>query len=159
MDVMFLGAAREVTGSSYLVTVQGKHVLIDCGMEQGKDTYENHELPINPAQVDTLVLTHAHIDHSGMVPALVKQGFRGTIHATTATHMLCDIMLRDSAHIQEMEAQWRNRKAERSGEPPYEPIYTQEDAETALKLFAPLPYREKREILPGCVLSFTSTLR
>ncbi|NLM86968.1 MAG: MBL fold metallo-hydrolase [Clostridiales bacterium] len=155
MDVMFLGAAREVTGSSYLVTVQGKHVLIDCGMEQGKDTYENHELPINPAQVDTLVLTHAHIDHSGMVPALVKQGFRGTIHATTATHMLCDIMLRDSAHIQEMEAQWRNRKAERSGEPPYEPIYTQEDAETALKLFAPLPYREKREILPGCVLSFT----
>ena len=148
MDVMFLGAAREVTGSSFLVTIQGRHVLVDHGMEQGKDIYLNRELPLPPHELDALVLTHAHIDHSGMVPALVKQGFRGTIHATPATQMLCDIMLRDSAHIQEMEAEWRNRKAERAGELPVEPAYTQQDAETALRLFQALPYGEKREILP-----------
>ncbi len=155
MDVMFLGAAREVTGSSFLVTIQGRHVLVDHGMEQGKDIYLNRELPLPPHELDALVLTHAHIDHSGMVPALVKQGFRGTIHATPATQMLCDIMLRDSAHIQEMEAEWRNRKAERAGELPVEPAYTQQDAETALRLFQALPYGEKREILPGCVLHYT----
>ena len=155
MDVMFLGAAREVTGSSFLVTIQGRHVLVDHGMEQGKDIYLNRELPLPPHELDALVLTHAHIDHSGMVPALVKQGFRGTIHATPATQMLCDIMLRDSAHIQEMEAEWRNRKAERAGELHVEPAYTQQDAETALRLFQPLPYGEKREILPGCVLHYT----
>ncbi len=155
MEILFLGAAREVTGSKFLVTIQGKHVLIDCGMEQGRDTYENQELPVNPAEVDAVVLTHAHIDHSGMIPALVKHGFKGAIHATPATHMLCDIMLRDSAHIQESEAEWQNRKADRSGQPRVEPIYDQLDAENALKLFNPLPYKEKREILPGCVLSFT----
>ena len=155
MNVLFLGAAREVTGSCFLVTVRGKHVLIDCGMEQGRDTYVNQDLPINPAQVDAVVLTHAHIDHSGMIPALVKQGFRGAIHATPATQMLCDIMLRDSAHIQEMEAEWQNRKAARAGEASYEPLYTQQDAQTALDLFEPLPYKEQREILPGCRLSFT----
>ncbi|HUM60215.1 MAG TPA: MBL fold metallo-hydrolase, partial [Clostridia bacterium] len=85
MNVLFLGATREVTGSCFLVTVRGKHVLIDCGMEQGRDTYVNQDLPINPGQVDAVVLTHAHIDHSGMIPALVKQGFRGAIHATPAT--------------------------------------------------------------------------
>lgn len=155
MEILFLGAAREVTGSSYLVTINGKHVLIDCGMEQGQDTYENQQLPVTPAEVDALILTHAHIDHSGMAPALVKHGFTGVIHATPATQLLCDIMLRDSAHIQESEAEWRNRKAERSGEPLYEPIYTQVDAENTLKLFNPLPYGWKREILPDCTLSFT----
>lgn len=155
MDILFLGATREVTGSSFLVTIQGKHVLVDCGMEQGRDTYVNQELPVSPPEVDAVVLTHAHIDHSGMIPALVKHGFRGVIHATPATQMLCDIMLRDSAHIQEMEAEWQNRKAERAGGEPYEPIYTQLDAENALKLFQTLPYDEQREILPGCVLSFT----
>ena len=155
MDVLFLGAAREVTGSSFLVTIQGKHVLIDCGMEQGRDTYENQELPVSPREVDAVILTHAHIDHSGMIPALVKHGFSGSIYATPATEMLCDIMLRDSAHIQEMEAEWQNRKAKRSGEVAYVPLYTQEDAENALKLFRKLPYNLKQEILPGCVLSFT----
>lgn len=155
MNLMFLGAAREVTGSSYLVTINDKHVLIDCGMEQGRDTYINQELPVNPHQVDALVLTHAHIDHSGMIPALAKRGFGGVIHATPATKMLCDIMLMDSAHIQETEAEWQNRKAQRSGGEVYEPIYTQEDAARALALFSPLHYGEKREILPGCVLSFT----
>ena len=155
MDVLFLGAAREVTGSSFLVTIQGKHVLIDCGMEQGRDTYENQELPVSPQEVDAVVLTHAHIDHSGMIPALVKHGFSGSIYATPATETLCDIMLRDSAHIQEMEAEWQNRKAARAGEAPYLPLYTQQDAEDALKLFRALPYSKKQEILPGCILSFT----
>ena len=155
MEVLFLGAAREVTGSAFLVTAGGRHILVDCGMEQGRDTYENKELPIGVNEVDCVVLTHAHIDHSGMIPALYKHGFRGEIHATPATYDLCDIMLRDSAHIQESEAEWRNRKAVRSNEPPYEPIYTTLDAENALKLFRPLPYGEKREILPGCVLSYT----
>ncbi len=154
MEVLFLGAAREVTGSKFLVTIKGRHVLIDCGMEQGRDTYVNQDLPINPSQVDAVVLTHAHIDHSGMIPALVKHGFSGTIHATPATHMLCDIMLRDSAHIQESEAEWQNRKAERSGQPLVEPIYTQLDAENALNLFSALNYNDQREILPGCVISF-----
>ncbi len=155
MDLLFLGAAREVTGSAFLVTVNGKHLLVDCGMEQGQDTYENQKLPIAARAVDCVVLTHAHIDHSGMLPALYKEGFRGPIHATPATLALCEIMLRDSAHIQEMEAEWRNRKAGRAGEAPYEPLYTQEDAENALKLFRPLPYGDKLEVLPGCTLSFT----
>ncbi|NLW20899.1 MAG: MBL fold metallo-hydrolase [Clostridiales bacterium] len=155
MDLMFIGAAREVTGSAFLVTIQGRRVLVDCGMEQGKDIYQNRALPIPVSQLDCLVLTHAHIDHSGMVPALVKQGFSGPIHATPATLMLCDIMLRDSAHIQEMEAEWQNRKAQRAGQPPVLPVYTQQDAENALRLFQPLPYGEKREILPGCVLTYT----
>ncbi len=155
MEVTFIGASREVTGSAFLVTVGSRHVLVECGMEQGRDTYENQRLPVSPAMVDAVVLTHAHIDHSGMLPALYKKGFRGVIHATPATHALCDIMLRDSAHIQETEAEWRNRKAERSGEAPYEPLYTQEDAEGALNQFAPLPYGERREIMPGCTLAFT----
>jgi len=155
MDLLFLGAAREVTGSAFLVTVNGKHLLVDCGMEQGRDTYQNQKLPIAAQAVDCVVLTHAHIDHSGMLPALYRAGFRGAIHATPATLALCDIMLRDSAHIQETEAEWRNRKASRAGEAPYEPLYTQEDAENTLNLFQPLPYGETREALPGCRLSFT----
>ena len=155
MDILFLGAAREVTGSAFLVTVGGRHVLVDCGMEQGPDTYENQRLPVEASEVDSVVLTHAHIDHSGMLPRLCKEGFRGDIHATPATLHLCDIMLRDSAHIQESEAEWRNRKASRAGETLFEPIYTQEDAENTLKLFSPLPYGENRDILPGCAVSFT----
>ena len=155
MEVTFIGASREVTGSAFLVTAGGRHVLVDCGMEQGKDTYENQRLPVSPSMVDAVVLTHAHIDHSGMIPALYREGFRGAIHATPATRALCDIMLRDSAHIQESEAEWRNRKAARSGDMPYEPLYTQEDAEGALRLFRPLPYGQTREVLPGCLLTFT----
>ena len=128
MDLLFLGAAREVTGSAFLLTAGGQHVLIDCGMEQGYDTYENQRLPVKPSQVDCVVLTHAHIDHSGMIPALVKQGFSGPIYATRATIELCSIMLLDSAHIQENEAEWRNRKSKRAGRAEYVPLYTQQDA-------------------------------
>ena len=132
MELCFLGAAREVTGSRYLLNAAGKRILIDCGMEQGADIYENQELPVPASGVDCVVLTHAHIDHSGMLPALYKDGFRGPIYATPATMALCEIMLRDSAHIQMQEAQWRNRKAERAGRPLYEPIYDMDDADGAL---------------------------
>ncbi|MDD4081296.1 MAG: MBL fold metallo-hydrolase [Eubacteriales bacterium] len=155
MNLQFIGASREVTGSLYLLTANGKNILVDCGMEQGKDTYINQPLPISPALVDAVVLTHAHIDHSGMIPALASRGYKGPIHTTPATLALCDIMLRDSAHIQESEAEWQNRKAKRSGGEEYVPLYTQMDAEQALGQFETLPVKETREILPGVRLTFT----
>ena len=114
MRLTFLGADHEVTGSCHYLQACGKNILVDCGMEQGNDVYENQELPIPAADVDYLLLTHAHIDHSGLIPLLYAKGFRGRIFTTNATKQLCDIMLRDSAHIQMFEAEWRNRKAERS---------------------------------------------
>ena len=155
MELCFLGAAREVTGSRYLLNAAGKHILIDCGMEQGADIYENQELPVPASGVDCVVLTHAHIDHSGMLPALYKDGFRGPIYATPATMALCEIMLRDSAHIQMQEAQWRNRKAERAGRPLYEPIYDMDDADGALGLFVPVEYGTIAQIVPGVRLTLT----
>ena len=103
MRLTFLGATHEVTGSCFFLEACGKNILIDCGMEQGRDSFENQELPIPAASVDIVLLTHAHIDHSGKLPMLYSQGFRGEIHATSATSALCDIMLRDSAHIQMSE--------------------------------------------------------
>ena len=123
MKVTFLGATHEVTGSCTLLETEGKHILIDCGMEQGADIFVNQELPVNPAEIDCVLLTHAHIDHSGNLPLLYKNGFRGKIYATEATASLCRIMLLDSAHIQMFEAQWRNRKAKRSGGEEYQPLY------------------------------------
>ena len=111
MKLTFIGAAHEVTGSCHYLEACGKHILIDCGLEQGPDLYENQEIPINPSMIDYILLTHAHIDHSGKIPLLVKNGFKGEIICTFATSDLCSIMLRDSAHIQESEAEWRNRKA------------------------------------------------
>ena len=105
MRLSFFGAAHEVTGSCHLLEACGKNILIDCGMEQGPDLYENQELPVAPGDVDYILLTHAHIDHSGNIPLLVKKGFSGEIITTFATADLCDIMLRDSAHIQEFEAE------------------------------------------------------
>ena len=118
MKLTFLGAAHEVTGSCTLLEACGKHILIDFGMEQGADIFENCEIPVIPAEIDAVFLTHAHIDHSGKIPALVSGGFSGNIYSTLATYRLCEIMLRDSAHIQEFEAKWRNRKAARAGEAP-----------------------------------------
>ena len=154
MKLTFLGAVHEVTGSCTLLEACGKNILIDCGMQQGPDLYENCELPLAPGQLDAILLTHAHIDHSGLIPAMVAQGFRGPIYATEATRRLCTIMLRDSAHIQEFEAQWRNRKAQRAGEPPYEPLYTVAHAEQSLSQFMGYPYHETVELFPGISLRF-----
>ncbi len=154
MKLTFLGAAHEVTGSCTLLEACGKQILIDCGMEQGADTYENSQLPVLPGDIDAVLLTHAHIDHSGMIPALVAGGYQGPIYATEATWKLCNIMLRDSAHIQEFEAQWRNRKAQRSGEPAYVPLYTVADAERTLMQFRTFPYGVSTDVFEGISLRF-----
>ncbi len=150
MKLTFLGAAREVTGSCFLIEVSDKRILVDCGMQQGPDIYENQSIPDNPESIDCVLLTHAHIDHSGNLPLLYKKGFRGQIHMTSITAQLADIMLRDSAHIQEQEQKWRNKKATRGGQPLYEPIYTLDDAIGAINLFAPHEYDKEYDIF-DCV--------
>lgn len=155
MRLTFLGATHEVTGSCFYLEACGKHILIDCGMEQGKDTFENQEIPIPAAAIDAVLLTHAHMDHAGNLPMLYSQGFRGKIHATGATCSLCDIMLRDSAFIQMTEAEWHNRKGKRSGEKPFQPIYDMEDAVGTIKLFSPHEYGDKIQIYEGIEVRFT----
>lgn len=154
MKLGFIGAAHEVTGSCHILEACGKNILIDCGMEQGPDLYENQDLPVTARNIDYVLLTHAHIDHSGKLPLLCKQGFEGDIVTTFATSDLCDIMLRDSAHIQEFEAEWRNRKARRSGEELYEPMYTMEDAINAIGHFAPCDYGQKIDLCDGIQVQF-----
>lgn len=155
MKLVFSGAAHEVTGSCHYINACGKNILLDCGMEQGRDIYENQEVPVAPSDIDYVFLSHAHIDHSGYLPLIYKNGFRGKIFTTVATADLCDIMLRDSAHIQEFEAEWRNRKAKRSLEKPYEPLYTMNDAEGAVQLLVPCNYNERIEICDGIDIEFT----
>ena len=155
MKLTFVGAAHEVTGSCHFLQVAGKNVLVDCGMEQGPDLYENPGLPISATEVDYVFLTHAHIDHSGMLPKLAKDGFKGQIFTTYATADLCDIMLRDSAHIQEFEAEWRNRKGRRAGKPEYEPVYEMQDALNAIELLVPCQYGERITICEGIQIRFT----
>lgn len=155
MKLTFLGAAHEVTGSCTLLEACGKNILIDCGMEQGRDIYENCDLPIASGDIDAVFLTHAHIDHSGNIPALVAQGYKGPIYSTGATQRLCSIMLRDSAHIQEFEAEWRNRKAKRSGGEAYIPPYTIADAEKAIKQFEGHDYGCEFAPFEGIRVSFT----
>ena len=152
MRIQFIGAAHEVTGSCTMLTVCGRHYLVDCGMEQGKDIFQNVPLPVKAVQLEAVFLTHAHIDHSGMLPKLYRDGFRGPIYATHATADLCNIMLRDSAHIQESEAQWRKRKAERAGEEAPEPVYTLKDAEGAIGLFRPCAYGQVIRVGEGVTL-------
>lgn len=156
MELMFIGADHEVTGSCHYLQVGKKKFLIDCGMEQGKDLYENADLPVPASELDYVLLTHAHIDHTGMLPKLVRDGFQGQIVATHATALLCDIMLRDSAHIQTMETQWRNKKAARKvdGEP-YEPIYTMEDALNTIRRIQSYPYGKIFTLCDGVRFRFT----
>ena len=154
MKLTFLGANHEVTGSCTLLEAAGQRYLIDCGMEQGKDVYENQPIPVAPGEIDWVLATHAHIDHTGMLPLLVRNGFRGRIYATRPTAELCSIMLRDSAHIQEFEAEWKNRKGQRSGAEPVEPMYTIQDAEAAIALFRGYDYNKEIELAPGIVIRF-----
>lgn len=159
MKLSFHGAARTVTGSKHLLTLkQGKRILLDCGMFQGMglETDElNRHFGFDPATVDYLILSHAHIDHSGLIPVLVKQGFTGKIYCTPATFDLCCIMLEDSAHIQESDARFINERRKRQGKPPLKPLYTLPDVTVALRQFEPVPYGEWFSIEESIKLLFT----
>lgn len=157
MQIEFHGAVRTVTGSQHLITVNGKQILLDCGLRQGprKECNDcNRNLPFDPAGVDIMVLSHAHIDHSGNIPNLVKNGFQGDIVCTYATRDLCAVMLRDSAKIQEYDIAYLNKKRSRRGEAPLEPIYTMEDAVDSLNYFMGMGYNRSRQIMPGVTLTF-----
>ena len=155
MKLHFIGADHEVTGSAHFLSACGKNILVDYGMEQGVNVFENAELPVAPSEIDYILVTHAHVDHTGMIPALYKNGFKGEIYATTATCELCDIMLRDSAHIQEFEAEWKNRKNKRAGKESFEPAYIMEDVEGVLKHFHKLGYNEPFKLCEEISISFT----
>ena len=146
MKVTFNGAARDVTGSQFLVEVNGSRLLLDCGLYQGRraDTYlRNQNFRFDPKSLDAVILSHAHIDHCGNLPNLVKQGFSGPIYTTTATSALTAIMLKDSAHIQESDAQYVTKKNSRRGEPPVEPLYTIADAVAVEEHFRPVKYGQE----------------
>lgn len=155
MRLTFIGADHEVTGSCHYLEACGKNILVDYGMEQGSNKFENAELPIPFSDVDYVLLTHAHIDHAGLLPLIYARGFKGKIFATEATCDLCNIMLKDSAHIQEMEAEWKSRKARRAGKPEVEPLYTVADAEGVLQHFFPCHYGEMLELGEGLRVRFT----
>ena len=152
MKLTFLGAAREVAGSRFLLNACGKNIMVDYGMEQGVDLFENAPLPIPESDIDCVLVTHAHIDHTGYLPLLTKNGFRGPIYATETTCDLARIMLQDAAHIQESDAEWKTRKNQRKGLPPVEPLYTQADALNTHALFKSCRYNERVEISPGIVI-------
>ena len=154
MKLTFLGATHEVTGSCYYLEACGKKILVDYGMEQGQDLYENEPIPVSASEIDMVLLTHAHMDHSGLLPLLCKEGFQGQIFATGGTAALCRIMLLDSAHIQEFEAEWKNRKAERAGRPQVEPLYDRKDAEDAIRCFVSMEYEEEKWIAEGITVRF-----
>ena len=158
MELEFHGAAHAVTGSMHLIAVNGKRVLLDCGLHQGKrkEAFElNRKMPIDPKGIHSLVLSHAHIDHSGNIPRLVRDGFTGPIFATNATRDLCEYMLLDSAHIQEKDVEQVNVKRAKRGENPFEPLYTIADAEKSLLQFEGYPYHTPFEAAPGVKVEFT----
>ena len=155
MRLIFIGADHEVTGSCHVLEACGRKILVDCGMEQGTDDFENAELPMNIAEIDYVLLTHAHIDHSGMLPLLYARGFRGEVIATPATVDLCDIMLKDSAHIQMAEAEWKNRKGQRAGKEPVVPIYDMNDAEGVLEHFTACDYDKVMDLCEGIKVKFS----
>ena len=149
MDIQFLGAAKMVTGSNYLLSTKNYKILVDCGLFQGnqeKERLNYEDFEFDPSQIDALILTHAHIDHSGRIPKLIKDGFRGKIISTKATFDLCEIMLLDSGKIQEQDAQWENKKRKRAGKPLIEPLYTMEDAKTSLHYFESYHYNQRVNI-------------
>ena len=156
MKIQFLGATGRVTGSCYLITVRGKKVLLECGLVQGSDEEEewnSQPFPFDAAEIDAVVLSHAHIDHSGRLPLLMKQGFTGPIYTHNASRALCAIMLRDSGYLHEKDAQWANRKRRRQGLPLLTPLYTQEDGEAVMQQFRGLRYGVRTEIVPGLAVT------
>ncbi len=156
MRLEFIGADHEVTGSCHYLEAAGKHMLVDYGMEQGVNVFENAELPVQEAMIDYVFLTHAHVDHSGLLPLLYAKGFRGQVYTTDATADLCSIMLRDCAHIQMMEAEWKNRKAKRSSSvASVEPLYTMEDAEGVINRIVPCHYDQEIQVCEGVKIRFT----
>lgn len=155
MKIKFIGAARTVTGSQHLLTINDKKILLDCGLFQGrrKDTYEkNKNFKFDPKEIDALILSHAHIDHSGNIPHLVKDGFNGQIYTTSATTDLCKIMLEDSAHLQQRDIEWLNKRKKKHI--PEEPLYSIEDVDEAIQKFVPVDYNTATEIFPGIVAYF-----
>ena len=154
MKLRFFGADQCVTGSCHCLEVNGKRILVDCGLQQGRDEISNEELPFAAGEIDAVLVTHAHIDHSGRVPMLIKQGFRGRIVTTRLTAELLDIMLLDSAHIQESDAEWKNRKAERSGAPKVKPLYTIEDAARVREFLDPCEYGQTVPLCEGVTAEF-----
>ena len=157
MKIQFIGGARTVTGSQHLLFINGRKILLECGLFQGhrKETYEkNKNFIFNPAEIDAMILSHAHIDHSGNIPNLVKNGFNGCIYATAATVDLCQIMLRDSAYLQERDIYWVNKKRKKKKQAPVEPIYSIEDVEQAMTQFIGVQYNRQLEIYPGITLTF-----
>ena len=149
MKLEFLGAAHEVTGSCHYVQVGEKHFLVDCGMEQGADIYENQEIPVNAGEIDYVFITHAHIDHSGLLPLLYAKGFRGQVFTSNATAQLCD-----SAHIQMFEAEWKNRKARRAGLPEIVPMYDLNDVQGVMQHFVPCDYDHKIAVCDEITIRF-----
>lgn len=155
MKIQFFGAAQTVTGSQHLLTINDKKILLDCGLFQGrrKDTYEkNKNFKFDPKEIDALILSHAHIDHCGNIPHLVKDGFNGPIYTTSATKDLCKIMLEDSAHLQQRDIEWLNKRKKKRI--PEEPLYSIEDVDDAINNFIPVDYNTATEIFPGVVAYF-----
>ncbi|MCK9281012.1 MAG: MBL fold metallo-hydrolase [Melioribacteraceae bacterium] len=158
MKITFIGAARTVTGSMHLIETNGKKFLLDCGMYQGKrklafEINRTFDL-FDPKELDFIILSHAHIDHSGNLPTIVRKGFKGDIYSTFATRDLAAVMLQDSAHIQEKDVEYVNKRRKKRGQNPFEPLYTQKDALTTLSMFVGMNYHQEREIAPGIKLTF-----
>ena len=154
MKLSFYGADQCVTGSCHCLEVNGKRILVDCGLQQGRDEIDNQALPFAPNTIDVVLITHAHIDHSGRVPMLIRQGFSGRIITTRLTADLLDIMLADSAHIQESDAEWKNRKASRSGALAVEPLYTLEDAARVREFMTTCEYHQVIDLCEGVTAEF-----
>ncbi|MBR5805224.1 MAG: MBL fold metallo-hydrolase [Oscillospiraceae bacterium] len=154
MQLQFVGATHGVTGSAHLLKACGKNILIDWGMRQGREEDISYDMPIPVNSIDAVLVTHAHVDHTGYLPLLARGGFKGKIWCTEATVDLCHIMIMDSAHIQESEAEWESRKNKRSGKPEVKPLYTSDDALATLRLLHGVEYQQEIEVVPGVTAIF-----